>query len=152
MDPLSSVDRLLLVNALAFKERTITQLCTEYAASRDEIIAFGNANREQIEKLRKQEQAVALEKASDEPTPTQLSELWITNKFERIKRLQDVADKLYVSINDLGADAVTVREFRSYLLLVANELGQLLHRGAGDSAEADTLRVDISGIDMETLR
>lgn len=152
MDPISAVDRILLINALAFKERTITQLCTDYAASRDEIIAFGESNRDQIEKLRKQGREPKPEITSSEPTPTQLNELWITNKFERLKRLQAVAEKLYESIDTLGADAVTVREFRSYLLLVANELGQLLHRGAGDSAEADTLRVDITGVDMETLR
>lgn len=152
MDPLSAVDRALLINALAFKERTITQLCADYAASRDEIIAFGNSHREHIEQLRMQGQDTEPERKSSEPTPTQLDQLWITNKFERLKRLQAVADKLYASIDTLGADAVTVREFRSYLLLVANELGQLLHRGAGDSADADTLRVDITGIDMETLR
>lgn len=87
------------------------------------------------------------------PTPKQLDDLWLTNKFERLKRIQFLADGMYESIVS-GAyygDATLMREYRSYLMLAANELGQLLHRGAGDSG-GDTLSVDIQGIDMENLR
>ena len=152
MDPLSEVDRALLISAIAFKERTVAELCEEYAATRDELINFARSNREKIDKLRAQPKR-EITTRSNEPSPTQLKDLWITNKFERIRRLQAIAEQLYDDITGgNGGDATTLREFRSYTLLVANELGQLLNRGAGDSSEADVLRVDISGIDMEALR
>lgn len=87
------------------------------------------------------------------PTPTELGELWITNKFERLRRLQAVADAALGELQRGGAaDATLLREFRSYLGLAANELGQLLHRGSGDSAEGDQLQVDMIGVDMEQLK
>jgi regulatory protein YycH of two-component signal transduction system YycFG len=87
-------------------------------------------------------------------TPTQLDDLWITNKFERLLRLQTIADGLYQAMvnQQLFTDAVLVREYRSYLQLVANELGQLLHRGSGDSGTGDTMTVDIQGVNMDSLR
>jgi hypothetical protein len=85
-----------------------------------------------------------------------LDELWITNKFERLKRLQDLAELQFqdAAHGDLvGADLSTaLREFRSYLALAANELGQLLHRGSGESGTHEMLNVNIEGIDMEQLR
>lgn len=92
----------------------------------------------------------------DAVSPQQLADLWITNKFERLKRLQTVADETYKAIEQ-GTEstaelAIITREFRSYLMLAANELGQLLHRGAGDAGTEDTLNINIAGVDMENLR
>jgi hypothetical protein len=82
--------------------------------------------------------------------------MWITNKAQRLQRLQRVADIAYddiVSGGLVGAELATaVREFRSYLTSAANELGQLLHRGAGDSGTGDYLSVELNGVDMDSLR
>lgn len=114
----------------------------------EELKAF-KANEEEIERVVKTFD-------QSEPTPTQLEDLWITNKFERLKRLQQLADKQYgecMSGRLMGAELATgLREFRSYLALAANELGQLLHRGSGDSATDEQLAVDMVGVDMEKLR
>jgi hypothetical protein len=92
----------------------------------------------------------------DRLTPQNLEDLWITNKFERLKRLQAVADETYKAIEQ-GSEstaelAVVVREFRSYLMLAANELGQLLHRGSGESGTGDSLSVELNGVEMENLQ
>lgn len=92
-----------------------------------------------------------------EVTPQQLADLWITSKFERLKRMQQVAEvteKLIGYGTQLAPAelATAIREYRSYMMLAANELGQLLHRGAGDSGEGDSLNVSIQGVDMDTMR
>lgn len=93
---------------------------------------------------------------SSEPDPTELADLWITNKFERLKRLQRLADVQYRECVDgrlVGTELATgLREFRSYLALAANELGQLLHRGSGEAAEGETLQVEIPGVDLGAMK
>lgn len=154
MRGMTTADRLALINAIALREGTARQLSKRFNLPVADLRDFLEANRAAIE----QASSAHLYSASEPengamPTPKQLDDLWLTNKFERLKRIQFLADGMYDSIVS-GAyygDATLMREYRSYLMLAANELGQLLHRGAGDSG-GDTLSVDIQGIDMENLR
>lgn len=141
---------LAMIRAIARREGTATELAKRFNVSTHNLRAFTTANLEAITEV------ATPAPTADTVSPTQLDELWITNKFERLKRLQDVADETYNAIKD-GSDstaelAVVIREFRSYLMLAANELGQLLHRGSGDSGTDDSLSVEITGVDMDSLR
>lgn len=151
MKRLTPVDQHALINAIANREGTAKQLAERYGATVQELRMFVEDHRAEIEQA-----TVDNVPTPDDITPQQLDDLWITNKFERLKRLQAVADTTYMAIDDhmlVGPDlAMAVREFRSYLMLAANELGQLLHRGSGDTGTGDTLSVDIQGIDMENLK
>jgi hypothetical protein len=147
--------RTQLITAIASRTQTAKELAQVFQLAPSYLRAFVDANREAIE-------AEARRLADPEPqpadtlTPQNLEDLWITNKFERLKRLQAVADETYKAIEQ-GSDstaelAVVVREFRSYLMLAANELGQLLHRGSGESGTGDSLSVEINGVDMGDLQ
>lgn len=154
IEELSADDRSELLWTIAHKKGTASQIAEWYSTTPGQLRMFVAANREALEA-----EASRPENATDAPeslSPTQLADLWITNKFERLKRYQTLADALYDSASNgklSGADlATTVREFRSYLALAANELGQLLHRGSGDSGQDSVLSVEIAGVDMEALR
>lgn len=163
---LTAVDQELLLGAIARREGTLAELSKWYGVSTASIRLFTEAHRDMLEDMRAGRAAhVELHAPNEyEPpedvatvTPTQLDELWLSNKFERLRRYQEVADMLYkdmvtgggLSGSDLSTAA---REFRSYAQLAANELGQLLHRGAGDSGDGDTMSIDIGGIDISSLR
>lgn len=154
MRSLTPVDRQSLISAIASREGTAKQLAERYRVSVDELRSFVEDNREAIERASDALQTTQASTATI--TPTQLDDLWIANKFERLKRLQECADELYADAMHgglSGADLATaVREFRSYLMLAANELGQLLHRGSGDGGAGDTLSVEVAGVDMDSLR
>lgn len=155
MERLSATDRQELIEDIASREYTVSQLTIRYGIPVPTLREFAADNMPAIEAERRR---------IDEPetvdagtvTPADLDELWIGNKNERLLRLQAVADKTYNVIIEGNASvpemAIVVREFRSYLMLAANELGQLLHRGSGDSGTGDTLSVHIEGVDMESLR
>jgi ABC-type transporter Mla subunit MlaD len=152
MRTLTVIDRQTLIYAIANREAKAGELAARFGLTVAELRQFVDDNRDEIEQTRD-----SIENAPmDQPTPTQLDQLWISNKFERLKRLQECAEILYQDATTgglSGADLSTaVREFRSYLMLAANELGQLLHRGSGDGGSGDTLSVDISGVDMDTLK
>lgn len=151
---MTPADRRALINAIALREGTAKELANRFKRSVAWLKEFAARNHGEIE-LVAQRGSQGTEEAT-EPTPTQLDELWITKKFERLRRLQDLAEEQYRDVatgNLEGAELSTaLREFRSYLALAANELGQLLHRGSGDSSSSDILSVDIQGVDMEALR
>ncbi len=152
---MDEADRLALIQDIAIRAGTAKEIAKWYGVTVAELKAFTAEHLVEIEAY-----AIAHPEAepesTGEPDPTQLADLWITNKFERLKRLQALADKQYKECQSgrlIGAELATgLREFRSYLALAANELGQLLHRGSGDSAEGETLEVDIKGVDMNALR
>jgi len=150
MDALTPTDTALLLNDIATRAGTGQQIAGWYGMTIPELRAFTADNMDKLTELRESLAETAQAADAETVTPTQLDDLWITNKFERLRRLQDVAEILYDQ-RKLG-DAVTMREFRSYLMLAANELGQLLHRGSGEAGTGDTLSVDIQGVDMDTLR
>jgi hypothetical protein len=147
-----------LINAIALRVGTARQLSERYAIPVQELRVFAAANMERI--VRAKERLEGYEE--DTPgtgqalSPQQLDDLWITKKFERLSRLQAVAEEAQAMISDGNISAaemtMAVREFRSYLMLAANELGQLLHRGSGDSGNGDVLSVEIGGVDMDSLR
>jgi hypothetical protein len=155
---LTSVDRQALVNALATREGSATDIAKWYALTPTELTEFVAENRAELEDTRTRllSTAVVPSESDATPTPTQLADLWLTNKFERLKRYQDVAELLYTDLAAgglSGADLSTAaREFRSYCSLAANELGHLLHRGAGDSGDGDTLSIDLNGVDINSLK
>lgn len=142
MSELTPTDELALINAIALREGTAKQLSRRFGLTIDELGAFLEKHREAIEEISNE----AREEAN----------LWIRSKSERLTRLQSIADKLYDEImegrfDSASAEGNALREFRSYLAAVANELGQLLHRGAGD-AGSDSLTVDFQGVHVEDLR
>jgi hypothetical protein len=144
-----------LIHAIATRAGTTKQIAEWYAVPPDWLRDFVRVNRAAIEAAKRH--AEQAESDAGTLTPQNLDDLWITNKFERLKRLQAIAETTYDDIQQGayagGADlAMAVREFRSYLMLAANELGQLLHRGSGDSGTGDTLSVEITGVDMDALR
>lgn len=153
-----------LINAIALRVGTAKQLSERYAIPVPELREFAAANMERI--VRAKERLEGYEEPDQGDgngghasiSPEQLDDLWITKKFERLKRLQDVAeqaeDMIMGSSSMISVPEMTmaVREFRSYLMLAANELGQLLHRGSGDSGNGDVLSVEIGGVDMDSLR
>lgn len=139
-----------LIRAIATREGKASELATRFAITVPELRQFVQDNLEHIEAY--------AESPSDSGTvlPADLDELWIGNKTERLRRLQEIAEISYRDImhGDLaGAELATAtREFRSYLMLAANELGQLLNRGAGDSGEGTFLSVEMNGVNMDDLK
>lgn len=151
---LTPTDRASLIRAIASREGNAKALATRYGYTTDQLRAFVAENRAEVVAMA--EALAEYTTDGNEPTPTQLDELWITNKFERLKRLQDLAEIQYrdaATGNLEGVELSTaLREFRSYLALVANELGQLLHRGSGDSGTNDVLSVEFEGVDINNLK
>ena len=94
------------------------------------------------------EQAEQMEEPLEEG---QLAGFWITSKSARIERYQAVADELLKAIAHGKGDATTLREARSYMMYVANELGQLPLRGAktDDGSEVSYM---INGVDVEMMK
>lgn len=144
-----------LIYAIATRRLNARKLAELYECTVDELRLFVEANKPAIEA----EHRRLTEPPQEDPaavSPSQLDELWISNKFERLKRLQKVADDSYDQLFGAGMTpaeyATAMREFRSYLMLAANELGQLLHRGSGDAGTGDSLSVSIEGVDMDALR
>jgi hypothetical protein len=147
-----------LIHDIASRAFTTKRLVKRWDVTAEDLRAFLSAHRPMVEaEARRIADASASVKATGEPTPSDLAELWITNKTERLERLQVIADEIYDGIRNGtfvgGAElAMAVREFRSYLTTAANELGQLMHRGSGDAGTGDTLNVNIEGVDMDSLR
>lgn len=147
MRKFTPVERKALINAIAAREGTTKQLAQQWGLSVADLRTFVAESQEDLEIAR--EQYLKMEEQRE------VSELWISVKNERLRRYQAIAEDLYKEIKEAhlsGSEyATALREFRSYLAAVANELGQLLHRGAGD-AGTDSLSVDFQGIDVEGLR
>lgn len=150
MEGMTPADKRALVMAIARRESNAKGLAARFGYTVKQLREFVAQNGAELVSAREELDT------STEPNPEQLDDLWITKKFERLKRLQELADLQYkdAAHGDLvGPDLSTaLREFRSYLALAANELGQLLHRGSGDSGTDETLSVNVEGVDMERLR
>lgn len=143
-----------LIKDIATRAGTTGEIAGWYTLTRAELVAFVDAHRPQLERAK--QRAEEPPEASVEPLPADLDALWITNKTERLKRYQVLADLLYTEIQNgkyEGAElAMAIREYRSYCTTVANELGQLLHRGAGDTGTGDSLSIEIEGVNMDSMR
>lgn len=153
MVKLPEATRIALLNAIAAKEGTASQISQWYGVSVPNLKAFVKANREELERTRDILEAAEKEQHenSNIVSVNELDALWISKKVDRLQRYQNVADMLYKELGKDPTDSTALREFRSYLVAAANELGQLLHRGAGESG-TDALNVDIQGVDMDKLR
>lgn len=151
---ITPTDKARLLHAIASREGNARAISRRYGYTTDQLREFVAENRDEIAAMA--EALASNETSSDEPTPTELDQLWITKKFERLLRLQKLAEIQYqdAATGDLeGVELSTaLREFRSYLMLAANELGQLLHRGSGDSGTSDILSVEIEGVDLNNLK
>jgi hypothetical protein len=151
-------DERALIADVATRAGTAKEIAKWYGVTIAELKQWVAEHRTELEAYREG----LLDRPESEPEPsaeldpTQLADLWITNKFERLRRLQLLAELQYKQCESgklVGAELATgLREFRSYLALAANELGQLLHRGSGESADGETLEVEIKGVDMNALR
>jgi hypothetical protein len=151
MHHLTDADTRTLMNAIALREGTAKQIATWYDTTVDELRAFVKENKPELERIREELTQEDIEEPTN-VTPAKLDDLWISKKSDRLQRYQNIADKLYEDAMASGvADSTVLRELRSYMLAAANELGQLLHRGSGESG-TDSLSVDIMGIDINTLR
>lgn len=151
---ITPADRAELLRAIAAREGNAATLAKRYGYTTDQLRTFVAQNRSEIVQMA--EALAQHETTAGEPTPMELDDLWITKKFERLKRLQELAEVQYKDAatgNLEGVELSTaLREFRSYLALAANELGQLLHRGSGDGGSGDTLSVDFEGVDLNNLK
>lgn len=149
-------ERTTLIRAIARREGNAEALSERFRMPVKALREFVAENRAEIAGYAAALADIEPAEDSTEPDPEALDELWITNKTERIARYQTLADKLYAEIEAgryEGAElAMAVREFRSYLTTVANELGQLLHRGAGDAGTGDSLAVTFNGVDLDSLK
>jgi hypothetical protein len=138
-EALTEVDRLALVNDIATRAGTASEIAKWYDMSRRDLEAFVEVHYPEIVAASNRAAARTPEaETAGTVTPRQLSELWISDKFERLLRYQELATSL--------------REYRSYCTVVANELGQLMHRGAGEAGTGDTMSVDIGGVDLDSMK
>jgi len=132
----------VLFRAIAMREGSAKEISERFNVPIPVLKALVDSNRTTLQAIRDSKQG--------DVTPAQLEELWISQKAERLKRYETIANQLYRNViggNLLGSEyATALRELRSYMQAVAHELGQLMNRGSGD-AEGDTLNVSISGMD-----
>lgn len=146
-------ERQELIHAIASKEETAEELAERFGYSVAELRAFTKRNMKAI-KLASEalEEDISSSEPIDVVTPQSLSEMWISNKTDRLKRYEMIANRLFEYAISKNPDATVLREFRFYLMAVANELGQLLHRGSGESADGDKLQVEFLGVDPNAFK
>jgi hypothetical protein len=147
---LSVSERQELIHAIASREGTAEELAEQYGRSVGFLRRFTENNLRAIELA--SEGLAEATTPIDLVTPATLAELWISNKTDRLTRYQNIADRLYTIAMERGPDSTVLRELRFYMLAAANELGQLLHRGSGDSADGDKLQVEFLGVDPDSFK
>ena len=142
---------------------TATQIAAAYEYSIEELRDFTAEYLHQIEECHFEMSSAAEEiAAADAAVAEELAEpldeaklqgYWITSKEKRIAKYQEVADGLLTAIiSGKQYDATTLREARSYMMYVANELGQLPLRGAGKSEDDSAVSYTINGVDVEMMK
>lgn len=161
MAEMSDAERQELVIAIASREGTARELAERFGYTTKELRAFVDENKKAIlyarisledqEEEATEEDLSALERG-DVITPAQLDELWISKKIARLTRYETIANKLYADAMTSSPDSTVLRELRAYMNAAAQELGQLLHRGAGDSGTGDKLTVHMVGVDPDSFR
>lgn len=154
MTTLDPSDRQALILAIANREGTARELANKFGVSVRFLKSFVEQHREAIELARTltHTKEASKELALLAQEATSLAELWISEKHKRIMVYQAVAERLYVLVMEGVTDPTVLRELRSYLMAVANELGQLLHRGQGDTGNGDSVNFIIEGVDTDVLR
>src|SRR5882762_4887677 len=118
--PMERDERAALIRAIAAREGNAEELSSRFGMPTKALRAFVAENRAEVAGYAAALADVLPEVDSDEPDPSELDGLWITNKLERLTRYQVLADQLYADITKKpskyeGAElAMAVREFRSY--------------------------------------
>lgn len=135
-------DTVTLIKEIASRQYKASQLARKYGVPVEKLRAFVEANREAIE--------VAAHALSVEETFKDADGLWVTSKTQRLLRYQRVLDEMLPLAHTL--DPAILREIRSYLKDVADELGQLLNRGSGENNENTKTNYTVNGINIEDLR
>lgn len=146
-DALTQFDKQELIYEIATRAYTGKQLAERYNTTLKALREFTEENKEEIEATKE----VVDSTEEDGVSVSDLDDLWISKKLERLTRYQTIADDLYKEAKQGSRDATVLRELRFFMTAAANELGQLLHRGAGESG-SDSLSVDIQGVDINQLR
>jgi hypothetical protein len=130
-----------LIRDLASGEYTAKELAEKYRCQTVELRAFVDMYRAELEEVRHEMERIALLTDGDG--------LWVTSKKERLRRYQQVLEILLPAASTL--DPMVIREIRSYLNDIADELGQLLNRGAGENNEDVMTNYTINGVDPKDL-
>ena len=144
-----------LIEDIASKLYKAKELMLSYGLTRQELLDFRDAHIGEIEVAYKANLEAAVHDAVDasivegEPPSIDLNTLWITKKSQRIQRYQDIVEEL---INGNHNDATSLREIRSYMSSVAEELGQLPNRGSATDGEETKATYEIVGVDPNDLR
>lgn len=133
--PIMKSQRNLLILDLAVGTLKAGELAEKYKCEVRELRAFVDKNREELEQVRSELDG---------------NGLWVTNKVARLRRYQSVLEILLPAAYML--DPMVIREIRSYLNDVADELGQLLNRGAGENVGSGQTNYLIDGLTPEELR
>jgi hypothetical protein len=156
--------RLQIIHAVAQRDGTARELAEQFKMPVAELRAFVAEHHDTIRHIAEElaweaqngAQTVPEPAADNVVLPSDLNELWISKKTERLRRYQIIADHLFDNCTMLDGhgltDATTLRELRSFMRYAAEELGQLLHRGSGDMPEDSTVNYTLPGVDMENLR
>jgi hypothetical protein len=126
--------RNLLILDLALGVLNAGELADKYNCEVAELRAFVTKNREELEKVRGELDS---------------NGLWVTSKLARLRRYQYVLEMLLP--NAYLMDAMVIREIRSYLNDIADELGQLLNRGAGENTQGTRVDYTVNGVNPEDL-
>lgn len=119
-----------------------------------EVKAFYKRHKNEIQERREslhenEEEITESEEGTEEE---RIDTLWISSKFKRLQRYQKIAEKLYTDAMNGQLDATTLRELRSFMMYVANELGQIPNRGsAASNLAGETASYEIVGVDMDAL-
>lgn len=153
MAKLSDADRIALMNAIAARDGTASQISQWYGIPVPALRTFVEENKAELKELR---QEIEAEERTDDTSladvsVSDLDNLWISKKVERLGRFQRIADLLFVEAQKDPTDSTVLRELRSYMAAAANELGQLLNRGAGDTS-TNSMTIDINGVEMDKLQ
>lgn len=126
--------RNLLILDLALGQLKAGELADKYGCEVAELQSFVARNRHELELVRNE---------LDD------NGLWVTSKLARLRRYQQILEMLLPAAHLM--DAMVIREIRSYLNDIADELGQLLNRGAGENVSGARVNYTVNGVNPEDL-
>lgn len=143
--------KMQLIEDVALRRGTGAELAAKYEVSIEDLKEWAAENKLLL-KLAARKFREETRKLNDTVSPKQLNDLWIGKKFDRLLKYQIIADELFEMIMEGSTDPTVLREFRSFCLAAANELGQLLHRGAGESSDGAVVRYNFGNVDMDAMK
>jgi hypothetical protein len=160
--------RQALIRDIAKRALTVKQLAIRYKLDPTDVRDFAQEHLEEIKEENQRQLAeeerkllsqlnritrlAALENLTDteeEEDRKTISSLWVSSKYERLKRYQFVLEHMLLNFS---LDPVLIREIRSYLNDVAEELGQLPNRGTASDNEESVVKYTLEGVNLEDLQ